>query len=112
MLEIKTGVPQCSVLGPLLFIIYMNDISAASTLFKHIIYADDLTLTSILCDLNNDNNNNDMINSELNKISDRLKLNKLSLNTTKPKCMVFQRPQKRVMYPKIKIDHIEIKQIK
>ncbi len=80
MLEIKTGVPKGSVLGPLLFIIYMNDISVASEMFKPpIIYADDSTLTSILCafNLNNDNNNNsDKINSELNKISDWLKLNK------------------------------------
>ncbi len=47
MLEIKKGVPQRSVLGPLLFIIYMNDISLASKLFKLIIYDDDSTQISI-----------------------------------------------------------------
>ncbi len=66
MLEIRTGVPQGSVLGPLPFIIYMNDISVTCVMFKPIIYADDSTLTSILhaFNLNNDNNNNsDRINS-------------------------------------------------
>ena len=43
-LLIKTGVPQGSILGPLLFLIYLNDMSAITSCFHPIMYADDSTL--------------------------------------------------------------------
>ncbi len=58
------------------------------------------------------NNNSELINSELNKISVWLKLNKLSLNTIKSKCMVFHMPQKQVTLPQLEIDKIEIEKVK
>ena len=109
LLEIKTGVPQGSILGPLLFIIYVNDISNASNLFKFILYADDTTLTTTL-NLDIDNFD-ELINRELYKISDWLKVNELSLNVDKSKFMIFHHANKRFIKPKLKIDNVSVSQV-
>ena len=93
--EISMGVPQGSILGPLLFIIYMNDISIASELFQAILYADDTSLNTTLSAVGKetDSLNSDAINKELLHISEWLACNKLSLNVKKTKFMIFRYPQ-------------------
>ena len=66
----KTSVHQGSILGPLLFVIYVNDIYKASSILHAIIYADDTTLTANLEDFSAKTRKNieNKINSEINKI--------------------------------------------
>ena len=75
--DITCGVPQGSILGPLLFLLYINDLRHVCSSTTSILFADDINLFKSGNDLNK---MQDELNSELSKISLRLKVNKLSLN--------------------------------
>ena len=82
---ITHGVPQGSILGPLLFIIYMNDFSKSSELLFTILYADD---TNIFWEGNSYNKIILELNTELLKIKSWLVANRLTLNVSKTHYMI------------------------
>ena len=85
---IKCGVPQGSILGPLLFLLYINDIVLSSEVFKFNLFADD---TSLFYSNNNQAEAIETINTELEKIAQWLAANKLSLNVGKSKLLIFNK---------------------
>ena len=115
MLLIHKGVPQGSILGPLLFILYVNNFYLSSNKFTFLMYADDTTLLSTY-DTFHTNTDIDIatiqrnINEELVRVTTWLSRNKLLINTTKTKMTVFHTQQKHISYPDVIINnsHVEI----
>ena len=91
--DIKCGVPQGSILGPLFFLIYVNDLSNASDILKFILFADD---TNLFFSHKDPDYLISTVNEELSKLDNWFKANKLSLNVKKCNFIVFKPRQKRV----------------
>ncbi len=85
--SVTCGVPQGSVLGPLLFIIFLNDIVYSSNKFTFITFADD---TNVIISHQNLSDLINIVNTELENLSVWFKCNKLSLNIDKTNFIMFR----------------------
>ena len=87
--DIVCGVPQGSILGPLLFILYVNDITFTSNVLDFILFADDTTILYSHKDIDSQVN---VVNEELREVSNWFKVNKLSVNASKTNYMILGTP--------------------
>ena len=86
MKKSNIGVPQGSTLGPLLFLIYINDIVNCSNILKFILFADD---TTVLFENSNINDLNNVLSQEIDKVMKWFSANKLLINLSKTNTMLF-----------------------
>ena len=110
-LDVTCGVPQGPILGPLLFILYINDIVNTSNMLQFILFADD---TTILFSDKDISSKVDLINTELKEVTNWFKTNKLSVNASKTNFMIMgtthqtSKPKTNI---KVILDNVELSRV-
>ena len=90
---VTCGVPQGSILGPLLFLIYINDLNNSTTKLSTILFADD---TNLFCSDKDIHELESIVNAELTRVQEWLTLNQLTLNIKKSNFIIFKSHKKRL----------------
>ena len=91
-LKITCGVPQGSILGPTLFLLYINDLFHYTQSFNTILFADD---TNLFFETNSLDEDITTINRGLNVVNNWCAVNKLTLNVKKTNFIVIKNPQNK-----------------
>ena len=105
---IKCGVPQGSILGPLLFLFYINDLATVSRNSLPILFADD---TNIFSTGKNLSELRESLNEDLVNIEEWLRCNRLSLNVLKTNYMIFTTKNKLSHDVDISVNNVRIERV-
>ena len=105
---IKHGVPQGSILGPVLFLLYINDMANISNKLFFLLFADD---TNIFISGQNIDEMVETLNQELKKVTQWLAINKLTLNIFKTQYMIFSLSKEVNPINDVIINHEKIKKV-
>lgn len=101
------GVPQGSILGPILFIIYINDLPQSIN-YPCVLFADD---TTIIIEYKNKQNYDAEINETLNDVNKWLDINKLKINIAKTNVLHFKTWKGKPVHLKVLFNNVNVSQV-
>ena len=108
MRSVGCGVAQGSVLGTILFLIYINDLPRCSVDLQFVIYADD---TTVFFSSDNLDNTVNVINVDLGRVSRWISSNSLTVNLNKSQYILFSRRQMHLQNIELFVNNYKLKKV-